>query len=80
MPLNPYIATAVEALEDMGFEDMSEVEPGHGLVGMWLPVAPFTKIVVHDNELAEQRHTRTAVLRQLDTDAQRTSFLELTGW
>lgn len=80
MPLNPHAAKAAEALESMGFEDWSEFEPGHGLLGYWQPVAPYTKVVFQDHPLVELRHLRDSILRQLDTDAQRNLFLELTGW
>ena len=80
MPLNSSVKIAAEALEVMGFEDMSDLEPGHNLCGYWLTVPPYTKVLMQDHEWTEQRHLMISVLRQLDTDEQKGRFQQLTGW
>lgn len=64
----------------MGFEDMSEFEPVDGMLCYWLPVHPFSKVAIDNHPWTEIRHLLTSVLRQLDTDEQRKTFRELTGW
>ncbi len=78
MPRSRHVATAGEALEAMGFE--CTVDEGDGLLEYWLPSPPYTKVVLHDHRLAEQRHQLSGVMRQLDTDGQKSTFRELTGW
>ena len=62
----------------MGFESMPELET-EGQPEYWLPFPPYTKIVLHDHELAEQRHIFGNISRHLD-DGQMAQFRELTGW
>lgn len=71
---NQDLSEAGEALLAMGFECISEDEDG--LLDYWLPVFPFTQVVLQNNPWNERSTIISTLARHIDI----ARFLELTGW
>lgn len=61
---NQDLSEASEALLAMGFERMSEDEDG--LLDYWLPVPPFTQVVLHNNAWNERNMIISTLARHID--------------